>query len=352
MAILKDYNGNPIEIPTHTHVVTDTKANGSTALASTVRDGFMSKEYKTILDNLKTKADQMNEKLKTGLYIKYYSSTLITQNTFRANLSNKGPNATTVVFTSTPIPSDKLSTGTVVSTTDSEVKTYMYLDGTTIYIAPEKENTIIYANPDSSNFFLAISSKITTIDFENFNTSKVTTMANMFTNSSSITQLLHLDNFDTSKVTNMSSMFSRLEKVTTLNLISFNTINVTTMRAMFNSCKLLTSIIFSTKFNTSNVTDMGYMFSYCAALTTIDLSFINTSNITDATYMFFYATNIITTLTISATKSVSMTSMFGGAATGSSAKVTVNYIIESKTIANNMVGTKSSTSNITLGSQV
>ena len=52
-------------------------------------------------------------------------------------------------------------------------------------------------------------SSLTSIDVSNFNTSKVTTMSNMFQDCGSLTQL-DVTNFDTSKVDNMTQMFRGL----------------------------------------------------------------------------------------------------------------------------------------------
>ena len=43
----------------------------------------------------------------------------------------------------------------------------------------------------------------------------------------------NLSGFDTSKVTTMEDMFSRCNKITNLNLSSFTTANVTSMKDMF-----------------------------------------------------------------------------------------------------------------------
>lgn len=73
MAIFKDYNGNPI-IFDHVHVVEDTvNSSGSTAIATTSEDGFISNTDMTNLDNLETQILDMSDKIKQALYIKQYT---------------------------------------------------------------------------------------------------------------------------------------------------------------------------------------------------------------------------------------------------------------------------------------
>ena len=121
------------------------------------------------------------------------------------------------------------------------------------------------------------------LDLSGFDTSNVTTMHMMLT-SSSATEINGLENFDTSKVTNMSSMFSRT-KVTMLDLSNFDTSKVTDMSYMFNE-SAATEIKGLEKFNTSNVTSMSGMFLSSTA-TSLDLSSFDTSNVTDMNWMFY-----------------------------------------------------------------
>ena len=105
------------------------------------------------------------------------------------------------------------------------------------------------------------------INLSSFNTSKVTDMSCMFCSCDSLTSL-DVSNFDTSKVTNMSYMFRDCSSLTSLNLSNFNTSNVTNMSGMFANCASLTELNLSS-FDMSKVTDTSNMFSYCSGLTEI-----------------------------------------------------------------------------------
>ena len=121
------------------------------------------------------------------------------------------------------------------------------------------------------------------LDLSSFNTSNVTKMFGMFSWCSSLTSL-DLSSFNTSKATDMDGMFSWCSSLTSLDLSSFNTSKVTAI-GMFNGCSSLTSLDLSS-FNTSKVTDMSGMFRDCSSLTSLDLSSFNTSKVTNMTGMF------------------------------------------------------------------
>ena len=253
------------------------------------------KEY----DNLETKDPN------TLYLIKPLTSTLVTGLNFNDTLGVVGSNATSVVFTKTAIPSDKISSAVIVSTEDSDVNAYMYLDGDTIYVSPEEDNTIIYANENCTLMFNDCSS-LTSLDLSNFDTSKVSSMYNMFNMCYSLTSL-DVSNWNTSKVTNMSSMFHNCESLTSLDVSNFNTSNVTNMSEMFSRCGALTSLDVS-NFNTSKVTNMDGMFNACASLTSLDLSNFDTSNVTSMAGMFGACASL-TSLDVSSFNTSKVTNM-------------------------------------------
>ena len=126
--------------------------------------------------------------------------------------------------------------------------------------------------------------RLTSLNLSNFNTSKVTDMNSMFSGCSSLTEL-NVSNFNTSKVTNMGYMFSGCSSLTELNLSNFNTSKVTYMRYMFFGCSGLTSLNLS-NFKTSKVTNMSEMFSDCSGLKELNVSNFNTSKVTEMWGMF------------------------------------------------------------------
>ncbi|CCY93761.1 bacterial surface protein 26-residue PARCEL repeat (3 repeats) [Firmicutes bacterium CAG:884] len=183
-------------------------------------------------------------------------------------------------------------------------------------------------------------SNLKTINFNNnFNTSKVTNMQDMFYNNSLLDNIdvstfntknvidmggmfamcgfisLDLSNFNTENLANIfveeyrrnRSIFSRCPSLTTIDLSSFNTTNVTNMRYMFYVCSSLTSLDLNS-FNTTNVTNMSEMFSTCSSLTTLDLSGFNTSNVTNMNYMFSDCSSL-TSLDLSSFNTSKVTNM-------------------------------------------
>ncbi len=225
--------------------------------------------------------------------------------------------------------------------------------------------------------------KLMALDIGNFDTSNVTSMAVMFTECEVLNNL-DVSHFDTGQVTNMYTMFYGCGNLTTLNISSFDTTNVTDMRgmfgncyklmaldisnfdtskvtgmySMFRNCSSLTSIDVS-GFDTSKVTDMGDMFRDCSSLTTLDVSSFDTSQVTDMRGMFGNCSKLTTTITIRGTKCTSYAKkysyelgMFEGAATEENAQITVNYTEDASTLVDNMIATKSDTSNVIKGSVV
>ena len=151
---------------------------------------------------------------------------------------------------------------------------------TNIFDASEsQDNSIIgyYTDTDNNELY-----ELTFISEDDIYTNKNSQyLFNYLTNLKTI----EFDNFDTSQVTSMESMFSGCSALTTLDLSKFDTSQVTSMRSMFSSCSKLTTLDVS-KFDTSKVTNMSYMFSYCYALTTLDVSKFDTSQVTNMERMF------------------------------------------------------------------
>ena len=140
----------------------------------------------------------------------------------------------------------------------------------------------VYKDCDS---FFGFNYSLKTINIPRINTSKCTSMQEMFLRCSSLSSL-DLSNWDTSQVTNMSWMFNDCTGLTSLDVSKWNTSKVTTMEMMFSACSGLTSLDLS-NWNTSQVTNMNRMFESCENLTFIDLSNWNTSKVTDMSWMFW-----------------------------------------------------------------
>ena len=125
------------------------------------------------------------------------------------------------------------------------------------------------------------------IGLSGWNTSKVTSMSNMFQNCSSLTSVGNLSNWKTGNVTSMKCMFINCPSIASVgNLAGWNTSKVITMNRMFFNCSSLASVGDFSNWNTSKVTNMYGMFYNCLSLTTLDVSNFDTSNVTDMAFMF------------------------------------------------------------------
>jgi surface protein len=157
---------------------------------------------------------------------------------------------------------------------------------------PNDSNTVVVHfnkfNENISLYYLFYNNKyITSIDLSNFDTSKITSMSEMFSSCSSLTYL-NLSNLNTSNVTNMSWMFSNCSKLTSLDVSSFNTNKVKDMERMFYGCSQLKSLDIS-NFDISSVTSMRLIFSDCSSLTSLTVN-TDVTSISSSSNMFYNVT--------------------------------------------------------------
>ena len=99
------------------------------------------------------------------------------------------------------------------------------------------------------------------MDLNNFRTSLVQDMNNMFKDCNSLVYL-DIDNFDTSSTLNMNYMFSGCTTLTSLNVNSFDTSKAKNMAYMFDNCVSLLSLNLN-NFKTTNLINTNSMFSGC-----------------------------------------------------------------------------------------
>ena len=223
-----------------------------------------------------------------------------------------------------------------------------YIDGSTLRVVSENG---ILANPNCSIMFRHMK-YITNINFNNFNTSNVDNMSDMFYGCEYLTNI-DLTNFNTSNVTDMNFMFNECYRLIEIKGIeNFNTSNVDNMRNMFTHCNNLTSLDVS-NFDTSKVTDMESMFANCNKLTEIlGLEKWNTSQVIYMNYMFNNCLRLNSCITISNPDIINYVDIFNNCSTDTNAKFIVKYVSpETKEVARRMVDTKSYNSNVFLYDQ-
>lgn len=150
--------------------------------------------------------------------------------------------------------------------------------------------------------------KLTILDLSNFNTSNVTNMSLMFYDCYKLSNL-DLSNFDTSKVTRFDYMFYKCYALPSLDLSSFDTSNATRMDEMFDYCQKLTNLNLS-NFVTSKVTNFNHMFSNCEILQTLTFDNIDTSDATNFSGMFYNCRMILTIPTLNGSKATFLSSLF------------------------------------------
>ncbi|MBR7090848.1 MAG: BspA family leucine-rich repeat surface protein [Clostridia bacterium] len=171
------------------------------------------------------------------------------------------------------------SVTTDVASTSSAGDAIMYhvgdsTNGYDVYVLSEGD---IIVNATSSYMFYECRG-ITSIIFNNFDTSSVTDMSGMFY----YTGLTALDvsAWDTSSVTNMGSMFDSCSSLTTLDLSGWGTRSVTKMSFMFYNCSGLTKIYVGSGWNTASVTNGSNMFTGCISIVGGNGTTYSSSNMT------------------------------------------------------------------------
>ena len=128
------------------------------------------------------------------------------------------------------------------------------------------------------------------LDITSFDTSNVSAK-NDFTQmfAANIFKTLDLRNFNTSQVVDMAKMFYFSTNLKTLELRNFDTSKVTTMQLMFGGYedyKMNITDLDLKSFNTSNVENFGSMFQRCSVLESLNIENFDTSKATTFDGMF------------------------------------------------------------------
>ena len=170
-------------------------------------------------------------------------------------------------------------------------------------------------NSSTRTYFspLANLSNVTSINLKGANTTGVTDMSYMFSNSIKLTAI-DLSGLGGNSLTNVSAMFGGCTSLTNINMSNFNfgltedlsyllsigstnnisevklngsiMNNVTNMTAMFQNCTSLTSIDLS-ELGSNSLTSVGGMFYNCSSLIAINMSNFNFGLTEDLSHLFF-----------------------------------------------------------------
>lgn len=129
----------------------------------------------------------------------------------------------------------------------------------------------------STNLFKDLTALTEITHPENLKTTNVTSMYGMFDGDVSLTSL-DLDTWDTSKVTSMAMMFSNT-KLVSLDLSGWDTGQVVTMNNMFYNVSSLATLI-APHLVTSKTTDIADIFNNASSLASLDVSGWDVSSVT------------------------------------------------------------------------
>ena len=132
--------------------------------------------------------------------------------------------------------------------------------------------------------------KIISIDFSNFDSSKIENLGYLFYGCSAL-KSIDFSTFDSSLVTNMESMFDGCSSLELIDLSKLDVPLVKSMKNMFKNCSSLKTIDLS-NFNTPSLTSLEQMFCNCSSLESLDLSSFTTSSVSDFNNLFSGCTNL------------------------------------------------------------
>ena len=169
-----------------------------------------------------------------------------------------------------------------------------YTRKNTITIEPNNPLEIKYAFPidNLNNFFVSDSNmdSLISIDFSNFDSSKITSTENLFLGLTKL-KSVYLANFGSSSLTNMKGMFKDCNSLELVDFTNFQSSAVTTMESMFENCATLESFDLS-KMDINALTNIESLFKGCNSLKILDFSYLNMDHIHSASNMFDGLTNL------------------------------------------------------------
>ena len=177
----------------------------------------------------------------------------------------------------------------IVSTADSPYPIYMWYEEGTIYWWSDAKRPKL--NEDASFMFNLITKLENIEGVSKFNSSNALNIARMF-NNTNITKLDNLENWNTSSVTNMNSLFSNTLSLKTLEgLKNWDTSNVTNLDWTFKNTAI-TNLKGLEDWDVSSVTSLLATFQDNPNLTSVEeLSNWNVSNVTEL-YQTFMRTSL------------------------------------------------------------
>ena len=135
-------------------------------------------------------------------------------------------------------------------------------------------------------------SKLEYIDATNLVGSNIKYASSLFSNCNLLKQIDGLDTWDISGITDFSNMFANCYALSDLTAVeNWDMSNAKILDSMFARCNAIESFNL-TKWDVSNVTDMRYMFGWARGPVSIDMTGWDTSNVTNMYYMFGFCNKL------------------------------------------------------------
>ena len=127
--------------------------------------------------------------------------------------------------------------------------------------------------------------KITKINVSCLVTAQTKKLSALFNGLGELTEIIGLENWDTSNVNDIINMFNSCSSLQSVDVSGFDTSSVMNMFNLFSGCSSLQSVDVS-GWDTSSVTNMQCAFNVCKSLQSVDVSGWDTSSVTNIANMF------------------------------------------------------------------
>lgn len=174
-------------------------------------------------------------------------------------------------------------------------------------------NTLDLSNCIDMSYMFTHCTSLSEVNVSGWDTSKVTSTANMFYGCTNLTSIIGMGNLDLSSCTDMGLMFYSCTSIETIDTTKWNCKN--NNNGVFQGCSSLKKVIGVENLVNSKWTNCNSLFRGCSSLTSIDTSNWDLSNVNNVESLFQQC-NSLTSLDLSrfnfTGKSISYNNMFDG----------------------------------------
>ena len=140
--------------------------------------------------------------------------------------------------------------------------------------------------------YVLMSSKMESVDVNQWVVNNVTSLNNIFSNCSNITSIIGINNWNVSNVNNLNAAFNNCVNLKNIDISLWGISKITNLNEAFRSCQSVTELNLA-NWNTSNLNTMLMSFYDMRKLERLDISNWDMSNVTNLNYAFGYNRSLV-----------------------------------------------------------